>query len=99
MAGILLLKNLFSSKLRGGEILLSLCLLLAFAPLSGYAQSASTQGITVSGVVKDADGNALIGATVATPDGKKGVSTDINGAYIINLGAGQGVLVNLAFIN
>lgn len=92
MAGILHFKSLFSQKLRGGEILLSLCLLLAFSPLLGYAQSASTQGITVNGVVKDTDGNALIGATVATPDGKKGVSTDINGAYQITLGPSQGVL-------
>ena len=92
MAGILHLTTLFSHKLRGGEILLSLCLLLAFSPLSGFAQSPSTQGITINGVVKDTDGNALIGATVATPDGKKGVSTDINGAYQITLSPTQGVL-------
>lgn len=92
MAGILHFTRLFSQKLRGGEILLSLCLLLAVSPLMGYAQSASTKEVTINGVVKDAEGNALIGATVATPDGKKGVSTDLNGAYQITLGPTQGVL-------
>ena len=92
MAGILHLKSLFSLKLRGGEILLALCLLLSFSPLTGYAQSASSKEVTVSGIVKDTDGNALIGATVATPDGKKGVSTDLNGAYRITLGPTQGIL-------
>ena len=92
MAGILHIQSLFSQKLRGGEILLALCLLLSFSPLTGFAQSASSKEVTVSGIVKDTDGNALIGATVATPDGKKGVSTDLNGAYRITLSPTQGIL-------
>ena len=46
----------------------------------------------ISGVVSDNEGHPLIGATVTTPDGKRGVSTDINGAYKIMLSSTQGVI-------
>lgn len=72
--------------------MLILCTILSFSSFF-YAQAqGTTREITVSGVVTDNEGHALIGATVATPDGRKGVSTDVNGAYKITLDTMQGVL-------
>ena len=71
--------------------MLILCTILSFSSFYAQAQG-TTREITVSGVVTDNEGHALIGATVATPDGRKGVSTDVNGAYKITLDTIQGVL-------
>lgn len=71
--------------------MLILCTILSFSSFYAQAQG-TTRDITVSGVVTDNEGHALIGATVATPDGRKGVSTDVNGAYKITLDTMQGVL-------
>ena len=71
--------------------MLILCTILSFSSFHAQAQG-TTREITVSGVVTDNEGHALIGATVATPDGRKGVSTDVNGAYKITLDTMQGVL-------
>lgn len=71
--------------------MLILCTILSFSSFYAQAQG-TTREITVSGVVTDNEGHALIGATVATPDGRKGVSTDVNGAYKITLDTMQGVL-------
>ncbi|HNP19526.1 MAG TPA: TonB-dependent receptor [Fulvivirga sp.] len=40
---------------------------------------------TVNGIVKDNNGESLFGVTVYIPSLKKGISTDINGHYILNL--------------
>ena len=80
------IKSLFSSFLRGG-VMLILCVVLSLS--YAYAQGGDRQ---ISGVVSDNEGHPLIGATVTTPDGKRGVSTDINGAYKIMLSSTQGVI-------
>ena len=80
------IKSLFSSFLRGG-VMLILCVILSLS--HAYAQGGDRQ---ISGVVSDNEGHPLIGATVTTPDGKRGVSTDINGAYKIMLSSTQGVI-------
>ena len=80
------IKSLFSSFLRGG-VMLILCVVLSLS--HAYAQGGDRQ---ISGVVSDNEGHPLIGATVTTPDGKRGVSTDINGAYKIMLSSTQGVI-------
>ena len=80
------IKSLFSSFLRGG-VMLILCVVLSLQ--HAYAQGGDRQ---ISGVVSDNEGHPLIGATVTTPDGKRGVSTDINGAYKIMLSSTQGVI-------
>ena len=80
------IKSLFSSFLRGG-VMLVLAVILSLS--HAYAQGGDRQ---ISGVVSDNEGHPLIGATVTTPDGKRGVSTDINGAYKIMLSSTQGVI-------
>ena len=67
--------------------MLILCVVLSLQ--HAYAQGGDRQ---ISGVVSDNEGHPLIGATVTTPDGKRGVSTDINGAYKIMLSSTQGVI-------
>ena len=85
MTKFLQIKSLLSSVLRGG-VMLILCLVLS---LRAQAQGGDR---LISGVVSDNEGHPLIGATVTTPDGKRGVSTDINGAYKIMLSSTQGVI-------
>lgn len=90
-----LLPKLLRSKLftRGGEFLLStLVLLLTLCIYDANAQQSRDGNVTVKGIVKDSEGNPLIGATVATPDGSKGVTTDANGAFQIALTPEQKIL-------
>src|ERR1700679_1382947 len=74
---------------RGLMLALFLCLL----PSAAFAQTAGGTG-TISGVVKDASGSAIAGATVtvASPaliEGNKAATTDSSGAYrIIDLRPG-----------
>ena len=79
-------KSLLASIFRGG-IMLIVCMVLSLS--YAYAQSGDR---LISGVVTDNEGHPLIGATVTTPDGKRGVSTDLNGAYKIMLSSTQGVI-------
>src|SRR5580704_5080115 len=72
---------------------LMLALLLCLLPSAAFAQTAGGTG-TISGVVKDASGSAIAGATVtvASPaliEGSKSATTDGSGAYrIIDLRPG-----------
>ncbi|MBP3483333.1 MAG: TonB-dependent receptor [Alistipes sp.] len=68
-----------------------LILLLTLSPLSVFSQTAQ-KNVTVKGFVKDAEGNPLIGATVSTPDGKRGTTTDAQGAFQISVEAEKGIL-------
>ncbi len=51
------------------------------------------QGVTISGTVKDADGNPLVGVTIVVKGTNQGVITDINGQYTINVPSSQSILV------
>ena len=82
-------KSLISSILRGW-VMLIVCAVLSLANAT-YAQAQGKDRV-ISGVVSDNEGHPLIGATVTTPDGKRGVSTDLNGAYKIMLSSTQGVI-------
>lgn len=64
-------------------ILLALCLLVGGA-------AASAQTLTVSGTVTSAtDGEPLIGASVTVKGAKDGVTTDIDGNYVIKVKQGE----------
>lgn len=52
-------------------------------------KQASQQTRSVSGVVKDTDGEPLIGATVQVPNSSTGTVTDIDGRYSLNLSDSQ----------
>lgn len=54
---------------------------------------AFAQNTTITGVVRDENGEALIGAGVVTADGKKGTVTDINGFYSLTVGPKDAILV------
>lgn len=65
--------------------------LVSLILVCGYL-GAMAQNIQVSGVVKDAVGDPLIGVSVLVKDGSKGTSTDYNGFYTISVPA-DGTLV------
>ena len=48
---------------------------------------------TIQGTVTDSNGEPIIGASVITKDGKKGVITNIDGKYSINVSENEKVLV------
>ena len=66
-------------------------ILTAALLLSGL--SAFAQNVTITGIVRDEHGEALIGAGVITADGKKGAVTDVNGFYSITVAPSDAVLV------
>lgn len=72
-------QNLFKHNLRCG-IFLSICMLMI--GISTYAQSPGSH-ITVSGHVRDAAGDALIGATVQIKGTHNGTVTDTDGVYVM----------------
>ncbi|MEM8484997.1 MAG: carboxypeptidase regulatory-like domain-containing protein [Bacteroidota bacterium] len=49
-------------------------------PMSAFAQ----QDYTISGVVSDADGAPLAGATIRVDGTTSGAATDLDGAYVFN---------------
>ena len=57
-------------------------IILMLMPLIAQAQGASYK---VSGIVTDENGEPLIGASVTADKGKTGVTTDIDGKYVITL--------------
>ena len=63
------------------SLVLALLFMLAF-PAMGFAQQ-------ISGTVTDEQGEPLIGVTVLVEKTKTGVSTDIDGKYVIAAKAGQ----------
>jgi TonB-linked SusC/RagA family outer membrane protein len=58
---------------------------------------AFSQGIVVSGVVKDFNGNTLPGATVAIKGTSKGTVTDVDGLFSINV-PGPETVLNVSFV-
>ena len=80
------IKSRLSSFLRGW-VMLIVCMILSLS----RAQAQGGDRL-ISGVVSDNEGHPLIGATVTTPDGKRGVATDLNGAYKIMLSSTQGII-------
>lgn len=71
-----------------GSLILSTLLSCAFTVISipGYSQ----EKYTINGYIKDAaDGEALIGATVAVPDLALGTSTNVYGFYSLTLPVGK----------
>ncbi|MGM9803764.1 MAG: SusC/RagA family TonB-linked outer membrane protein [Muribaculaceae bacterium] len=59
---------------------------------TGFA--AHAQSSTVTGIVTDASGEPLIGATVRVKGTKRGVSTDVNGRYSINAAPGSTLIIS-----
>ena len=72
------------------QVFKSLLLTLALTLVS---LAASAQTISVSGVVKDAKGEAIIGATVMDMKSGLGTVTGIDGAYTIKVDAAATLLV------
>ena len=53
---------------------------------------AAGTGKTLTGTVLDETGAPMVGAAVATPDGRRGTVTDSNGRYSLTLGAGDALI-------
>ena len=70
--------------------LLILPLLLAFSLLQVFAQGSTPR--TVSGRVTDENGEPMIGVSVVSEDGKRGVMTDAQGRYKMPLNPEDAVL-------
>jgi iron complex outermembrane recepter protein len=75
------------------RILLLNSLKLLIIPLLLISFQASAQTGTVSGSVKDASGNPLIGASVLVQGTLKGTVTDVNGNYSFDVKPGKHVLI------
>ena len=78
-----------------------LCLLFLGGALGAYAVESTSpavtevtqQGVTVKGVVKDAKGEPIIGATVTEKGTKNATVTDYDGNYSLNVSSRNAVLV------
>ena len=68
---------------------LSILLMLVLIVPTGYAQEQKTGKMTVSGIVKDENGEPLVSATVILKGSKKGTVTDENGEYTIQASTGD----------
>ena len=75
---------------------LSVLLVISFFGVSSYAQGRVSGESVVRGVVSDATGAPLPGATVQIQGTREGVSTDLNGAYSIR--ARQGDVLVFSFV-
>ena len=73
---------------------LGMMLLTLIAPPLGWAQSGTYK---VQGVVVDAAGIPVIGATVLEQGTTNGISTDLDGAFELNVKSGESV-VEISFI-
>ncbi|GIJ95045.1 SusC/RagA family TonB-linked outer membrane protein [Capnocytophaga stomatis] len=69
--------------------MMKLRLILILVLFLGALHSSFAQKIMVSGTVKDENGVALIGATVAVKGTRIGVATDFHGVYTIGVDPGQ----------
>lgn len=63
-------------------------------PSSGYGVAFAQQNTTVKGVVKDATGEPIIGASVTIKGFAQGTITDVNGNFSINAKSGQTLTVS-----
>ncbi len=74
--------------------ILLLCMAVLFTPVTGVHRAFAMvdeslqQTVTVTGVVVDANDEAIIGATVRSADGKYGTITDFDGRFSIQVPAG-----------
>lgn len=73
---------------------LGLALLVMAVPAQVFAQSGKFE---VKGVVVDAAGNPIIGATVLEQGTTNGITTDFNGQYVLKVQSGQSV-VSISYI-
>ncbi len=69
--------------------LLALSLLLAFASLSAYAQN-----VVVRGMVKDNEGETLVGASVLQKGTTNGTTTDINGEFSLSVPGNSSLVIS-----
>ena len=60
----------------------------------GIGFAAHAQSSAVTGVVTDANGEPLIGASVQVKGTKRGTSTDVDGKYSINAAAGSTLVIS-----
>ena len=97
--------NIFGKKSNKNALKFSIGLYLVFfnsvAPCSflqasdkpffnvGYASESKTVSKSVTGVVKDAAGNPLIGVNVVNKTSGTGTITDVNGIFHVNAEAGE----------
>ena len=68
---------------------LGLLFLLCLIPLWAFSQN-----ITVKGVVKDATGESVIGASVVQKGTSNGIITDIDGNFALNVKPGATIVVS-----
>ena len=66
----------------------------AYASPEPQGTVASQATVTVSGTVVDADGEPVIGASVLEKGTKRGIATDINGAYSLKVAPGATLTVS-----
>ena len=60
------------------------CVLMATSVVVSASSVMAQNTMTVKGIVRDANGDALIGVTVHVKGGNKGTITDINGTYTLS---------------
>lgn len=90
--------NRFSTKEVVASLFVAGCCGMLFSPSLVHAQEASVaQGQkkgTVTGVVKDAQGNPVIGAGVTVKGTKQGVITDMDGKFVLPAAPGSHLVVS-----
>ncbi len=89
------MRNNFSKMARGVTSTLSKFLLFAFLFLLGVQNnmSAQTEAITISGTVKDTNGEPLIGAAVRIKNTTKGLITNFDGEFKLQVPSKKTVLL------
>ena len=71
-------------------------LLILSLGLALVSLAAAARQVTVSGVVTDASGSALVGATVLVQGGSQGVTTDNKGQFTLNVP--EGTVLDISFV-
>ena len=71
-------------------------LLILSLGLALVSLAAAARQVTVSGVVTDASGSALVGATVLVQGGSQGVTTDNKGQFTLNVP--EGSVLDISFV-
>lgn len=62
--------------------------------LNGVGFTAAAQSNKVTGIVKDAKGEPLIGATIMVKGTKHGTATDLDGKFQVNAAPGSTLIVS-----
>lgn len=71
-------------------------LLILSLGLALVSLAAAARQVIVSGVVTDASGSALVGATVLVQGGSQGVTTDNKGQFTLNVP--EGTVLDISFV-